>query len=124
MQIDQLHITHIYQGLLACSNIRRYNERFLKNIEGRIHSYLPTHAPLYTIIPASAPDTLPRYLCILLLNGTPKEREEERDPNGEHYNGHWLGVVTFIDEPTPESISQAITQAKSVFTTHAQGYFF
>jgi len=124
MQIDQLHIMNIYQGLLACSNVRRYNERFLANLETYTHNYLPSHIPLHTIIPDTAPDSLPRFISILLLNGTPAGREHECDENGEVYNGHWLGVVTFIEEPSADHISETIAQAKSVFDTHAKGYFF
>ena len=124
MQIDQLHTLNIYQGLLACSNVRGYNERFLANLETYTHNHLPSHIPLHTIIPDTAPDSLPRFISIILLNGTPVGRENECDENGEPYNGHWLGVVSFIEEPSAEYIAESIVQAKRVFDTHAKGYFF
>jgi hypothetical protein len=124
MQIDQLHITHIYQGLLACSNIRRFNERYISAIEEHARVYLSDHIPLHVILPSSAPDTLPRYMVSILLNGTPNGRENECDENGEQYHGHWLGVVQFIDSPTSTEIDLAIQNTKTVFDTHAKGYFF
>lgn len=124
MQIDQLHITHIYQGLLAYSNIRRFNERYLSAIEEHARVHLSDHIPLHVILPSSAPDTLPRYMVSILLNGTPVGREEEQDENDETYHGHWLGVVQFIDSPTSTEIDLAIQNAKKAFNIHAKGYFF
>lgn len=124
MQIDRLHITNIYEGLLACSNIRRYNERFLSNLDEHVYRYLPSHAPLHTIIPPEAPNKLPCCMVAILLDGTPKGRENECDENGDFYNGHWLGVVSFIDEPSIEQIEMSIEQAKALFDSVAQGYFF
>ena len=124
MQIDQLHILNIYQGLLACSNVRRYNERFLAKLTTYVHDHLPSHIPLHTIISDTAPDALPRFITIILLNGTAAGRENECNDIGETYNGHWLGVVSFIGDPSADSIDKAIVEAKSVFDTHAKGYFF
>ncbi len=124
MHINQLHITHIYSGLLACGNIRKFNERYLSAIEEHTRVYLPEHVPLHLIIPSSAPDTLPRYMVCILLNGSPTGRESECDENGEMYHGHWLGVVTFIDSPSTTEIDLAIQNAKTDFHTYAEGYFF
>jgi type IV secretory pathway protease TraF len=124
MQIDQLHITHIYQGLLACSNIRKFNERYLSAIEEHARVYLSNHIPLHVTLPSSVPDTLPRYMVTILLNGTPVGRENECDENGEPYHGHWLGVVQFIDSPTSHEVDLALQNAKTAFDIHSKGYFF
>jgi hypothetical protein len=124
MHIDQLHITHIYQGLLACSNIRNFNERYLSAIEDHARAYLPEHAPLHIIITPTAPDVLKTYMICILLNGTPLGKEDDRDENGEMYHGHWLGVVQFIDSPTTDHIDSALKEAHQAFNIHAKGYFF
>jgi len=87
MTIDTLHITNIYSGLLACSNISKYNEKYLASLREHIHTTIPDHAPLHTIIPPSAPDSLPPYLCIVLIHGEPKNRDiaQLQDKNGEEY---------------------------------------
>lgn len=124
MRIDQLHITHIYQGLLACSNIKKFNIRFLSNIDNYAKSFLPKHAPLHITIPDSAPDHTPCYLIVLLIDGTPKNDDALYDENGEAYNSHWLGIARFIEEVTPSEIENAIQKAKEDFDEYAKGYFF
>lgn len=126
MRIDTLHITQIYSGLLACSNLSGYNQRYISSLEEHIFAIIPKHTPLHTIIPSTAPDSLPSYLCIILLHGEPNNRaiDQRCDESGEEYHGFWLAVAQFIDPLDPSSIEDAINIAKGCFDEHAQGYFF
>lgn len=126
IKVESLHITHNYSGLLACNNICQFNERLLQNLPKHIISMIPSHIPLHTIIPSSAPERLPPYLLVVLLDGEIEGRDDHslHDENGDEYNGFWLGVAMFIEEINAQNIDEALKEAKSYFNQKAKGYFF
>lgn len=119
MSVKQLHLVDIYGGVLACNDLCRYNRRFLDNLDSFVRQYLPAAVPIHLLHPPEAPERIPRFALILLLEGTPENCENEHDKNGEIYHYHRLGIVSFIDQPHGGNLQSAIDCSYPLFERYA-----